>query len=1006
MAKKFLYSGQLKIALFVLILSAFFTSPFSPKTIFSSTSVPSIPLYDAGMPIEAGVKFRVTQAGYITGIRFYKGAGNRGTHIGHLWGKDGTKLAEATFTGETASGWQQVSFAAPVAVVAGTTYVASYFSSSGNIALSYHYFTSAVANGPIRALADGEEGGNGVYTTAAATPAFPTSTIPSANFWVDVVFRAGSDGSGDLTAPTIVSVSAVNGASNVNINTAPSANFNKAMNASTINNSTIELRNASNNAVIASTITYNTVIHTATVMPLTALANSTQYTIRVKGGSSGVKDVAGLAMIKDYDWTFTTADPPLLSPAEGPGGPILVISTSSNPFSRYTTEILRAEGLNEFAAADISAVTAAVLNNYDVVILGEMTMTAGQVALLTNWVNAGGTLIAFKPSSLLTPLLGIANTGDALNDKYLLVNTSTEAGAGIVNQTIQFHGSANLYTLKGATSIASLYSDANTATNFPAVTSRNVGTNGGRAVAFTYDLAKSIIYTRQGNPAWTGHKRDRQKDPIRPDDQFFPDWIDFNKIAIPQADEQQRLLANIILQSNLHRKPLPRFWYLPRDLKAVIVMTGDDHNNNGTEGRFNHYKTLGPNTAQDVTDWRAIRGTSYMYPGTPITNEQAMAFESEGFEIALHPTTGCVDYTATSLRNDFTIQLGQFTSRYPGLSHSVTSRTHCLAWSDWSSTPKIEWQKGIRLDLTYYYWPEAWMQNHPGMFTGSGMPMRYADTDGSLIDVYQAATQMTDETNMDYTSFCNSLLDKALGAEGYYGVFTANMHNDFNPSPGSDAIIAAAKARRVPVISAKQLLNWLEGRNNSSFGHIIWSNNHLSFTVTARTDAPNLKAMLPLYSQGGRLVSIQRDDNPVTFTTQTIKGLQYAFFAPVTGTNTYIAIYSNNDGTVTPRSKETTTGIVKTSAGAGSGKTLPVSKLFVNVMPNPGINYFNLVIKSNDANPVTVIVKDLFGRVMEKHERVSSAGILRVGETWTAGTYFAEIIQGDQKKVLKLIKAN
>ena len=206
--------------------------------------------------------------------------------------------------------------------------------------------------------------------------------------------------------------------------------------------------------------------------------------------------------------------------------------------------------------------------------------------MFTNWVNAGGTLIAFKPSSLLNPLLGISAAGGTLSDKYLLVNTASGPGVGIVNQTIQFHGTANLYnnTWIGATSLATLYSDAATATTNPAVTTRNVGSNGGRAIAFTYDLAKSIIYTRQGNPAWAGTKRDGQRGPIRSDDMFFGlpantgvDWIDFNKIAIPQADEQQRLLANIIIQGNLHRKPLPRFWYLPRGLKAAIVMTGDDH---------------------------------------------------------------------------------------------------------------------------------------------------------------------------------------------------------------------------------------------------------------------------------------------------------------------------------------------------------------------------------------------------------------------------------------------
>jgi len=56
-------------------------------------------------------------------------------------------------------------------------------------------------------------------------------------------------------------------------------------------------------------------------------------------------------------------------PTAGPGGPILVITTASDPFSTYYTEILRNEGLNEFATADIATVTAATLGGYDVVVL-------------------------------------------------------------------------------------------------------------------------------------------------------------------------------------------------------------------------------------------------------------------------------------------------------------------------------------------------------------------------------------------------------------------------------------------------------------------------------------------------------------------------------------------------------------------------------------------------------------------------------------------------------------
>lgn len=615
-------------------------------------------------------------------------------------------------------------------------------------------------------------------------------------------------------------------------------------------------------------------------------ANGSSYVLAIAGGDNNNTEPAYGHLTSTYE------EPPFLNPAEGPGGPVLVVSAPDNPFSRYTTEILRTEGLNYFAATNLSMLNPELLNGYDVVILGEIKVDERQVAMFTDWVNAGGTLISFKPSHLLHPLFGITGFENTLSDRYILAHTSSGPGYGIVNQTIQYHGTANLYEIRDAESIAAIYSDASTPSGYPAVTTRNVGANGGKAIAFAYDLPRSIVYTRQGNPAWAGQKRDGAIDPIRSDDMFFPNWIDLHKVAIPQADEQQRLLANIILQSNLHRKPLPRFWYLPRDLKAAIVMTGDDHATNETAGRFSQYVKLGPNTPEDVADWRAIRATSYIYPHTKMTNAEAAIFQSLGFEIALHPTTNCSNYTGHTLENTLNAQLTEFANKFPDIAAPVTNRVHCLVWSDWATMPKVESAKGIRLNTSYYYWPASWIQNRPGMFTGSGMPMRFADKDGSLIDNYQLTTQMTDESGIDITNFCNRVLDKALGAEGYYGVFCANMHTDTAIHKGSNAIIASATARQVPVISAKQLLTWLDARNNSFFSNIQWSNNRLSFAIMARQSARNLRAMLPLYSEGGKLKSIALNGKPVAFVVQTIKGMQYAFFTAVPGNHHYTADYN------------------------------------------------------------------------------------------------------------------
>ncbi|NEH77018.1 DUF4082 domain-containing protein [Rhizobium ruizarguesonis] len=145
--------------------------------------------------VELGVKFQTSVAGTITGIRFYKGDLDTGTHTGSLWSNTGTKLATLTFTNETASGWQTAYFTSPVSLTVGQTYTASYHTNSGHYSTTISYFTSNVTSGSLTAPASG----NGVYTYGSAS-LYPTSTYQSTNYWVDVMFTTPSSN----TTPTAV----------------------------------------------------------------------------------------------------------------------------------------------------------------------------------------------------------------------------------------------------------------------------------------------------------------------------------------------------------------------------------------------------------------------------------------------------------------------------------------------------------------------------------------------------------------------------------------------------------------------------------------------------------------------------------------------------------------------------------------------------------------------------------------------------------------------------------
>jgi hypothetical protein len=164
------------------------TSLPSAYTLFNSSAVPTLLNNNAGGSIELGMKFTADQAGIINAIRFYKSPFDSSTqHVANLRSSTGQLLATVTFNNETASGWQQVNLASPVAISANTVYVVSYFSASGSFSATWGYFNQPVDNPPLHAVVNSASNGNGVYVYGTSS-AFPTYSGYGANYWVDVVF--------------------------------------------------------------------------------------------------------------------------------------------------------------------------------------------------------------------------------------------------------------------------------------------------------------------------------------------------------------------------------------------------------------------------------------------------------------------------------------------------------------------------------------------------------------------------------------------------------------------------------------------------------------------------------------------------------------------------------------------------------------------------------------------------------------------------------------------------
>ena len=403
----------------------------------------------------------------------------------------------------------------------------------------------------------------------------------------------------------------------------------------------------------------------------------------------------------------------------------------ADPFSRYLAEILRAEGLNEFELAT-GPVTSAMLAGKEVVVLGSQALTDPQVSLLTNWVQGGGNLIAMRPDKKLAGLLGLTDAGEHAQQRvHARGHDGPPAGSGIDGQTLQFHGTADRYTLGRPLRSRRCTRTRRRRPRTPPSRCGRSGRAAGRPPRSRSTWrARWSTRAREIRPG-RARSATARRTASGPNDLFYgakagdvqPDWVDMCKVDVPQADEQQRLLANLVTRMNLDRSPLPRFWYLPRGEKAAVVMTGDDHATGGTSAYFNRFKAtsdaglLGGGLGVRARDLVHLRRHA-------AERSQATAFQTDGFELALHVRTGCQDFTPESLETT------------PAPTSWPTSRPRGRAFGRAAHEPhplrglerlgeraaSVERAHGIRLDTNYYYLgPPGWL-TQAGAAHGLGLP--------------------------------------------------------------------------------------------------------------------------------------------------------------------------------------------------------------------------------------------------------------------------------------------
>ncbi|HET9826656.1 MAG TPA: Ig-like domain repeat protein, partial [Chitinophagaceae bacterium] len=195
-----------------------------------------------------------------------------------------------------------------------------------------------------------------------------------------------------------------------------------------------------------------------------------------------------------------------------------------------------------------------------------------------------------------------------------------------------------------------------------------------------------------------------------------------------------------------------------------------------------------------------------------------------------------------------------------------------------------------------------------------------------------------------------------------------------------------------PVTTSPTTITLTSPKNPSTPGTLV------TFTativpVTSSTIAPTGKVTFYDGTTALRTVSVttQGGKTMASFSTEKLK----------VGEHAMAAVYSGDQNFSASTSPTLIQIVAQNSANL---KLQPVSELQVSAYPNPAPSSFNVVISSNSNQPVNLRVIDIWGRTIEIRSNVPANGTVVIGRKYRPGNYFAEVIQGKKRVMVRLMK--
>lgn len=587
----------------------------------------------------------------------------------------------------------------------------------------------------------------------------------------------------------------------------------------------------------------------------------------------------------------------LLLDGVGPGG-----------FAAYVEELLAADGVLGVRTAPASSAAPAALEDVSAVVLYGGPISAAWVEALVSFVQRGGALVALTPDPVLLARLGIADRGPlAAAAGSVAFADAAEDGA------LRLHVPGRAWDA-GAAAVEATFAAAVEGPATPAVVRIRVGD--GAASCWAFDVARNISLIRQGNPEWANTERDDLPG-IRLIDALHG-WLRPETLDRPDADLYQRRLTAALMGHDTRRSG-PRLCldYFPGDARSVLVATADAHGNGAgaldallrrveaAGGRLSVYYTPPATTGWRLTARRArwalgrlpAVGDAFLSDLGPPAPYVVDAWRARGHEFAPHPA---VD-EGFDLHGGLAAAWQAFDDDGYGRAH-LSTRTHKILWTGWVETARAQRDLGVRMNLDAYHLGPSlrradgrWAHGH---VIGSGLPLRFVDPQGQVIDCYQQPTQIVDE---HLVAVFRGL--EGLSAEDAVAVVDGIVADAVTRAPAAlcgqfhadgfvgapervraaeillDGTLAACQRHGVPVVTAAHWLAFLDARRASSLESRAWDAESQTLSCALRIGdgtGAGVGVLLPAEVDGAPLGTVTVNGAGVAPATATRGGRRWA----------------------------------------------------------------------------------------------------------------------------------